>query len=279
MPHDLSIALRVSPILNKQHIYFTTKYDLVECCFKSLITALGDIDYELFVILDGCPKFFEKIFNKYVEKSRLKIIRTNGIGNNATFLLQILILTTKASSEYLYFAEDDYFYIGCFNDMIDFLYKNSFVDFVSPYDHPDYYLRKDLHPYEIITSTYNNRVWKNVMSTTCTFLTKKEILKETSKILKSYVKIGDYFMWYLLTKKISLIDFLKVMLILHRRNPKDVTFHQQQLLREAFLLYYLSKAPDTKYNLWVPEPTIATHMQKGCLSPRINWRIYFSKVK
>ncbi|MEM2915256.1 MAG: glycosyltransferase family 2 protein, partial [Candidatus Bathyarchaeia archaeon] len=132
MPYDLSIALRISPILNSQHIYFTSKYDLVECCFKSFVMALNDIDYELFAILDGCPKYFEKILSKYAEETRLKIIRTKGIGNSATFLLQILILANNASSDYLYFAEDDYFYVGHFRHLLDFMHKNSFVDFVSP---------------------------------------------------------------------------------------------------------------------------------------------------
>ncbi|MEM3489171.1 MAG: hypothetical protein QXO75_05895 [Nitrososphaerota archaeon] len=277
MSYDLSIALRISPFLNSRHIYFASKYELVETCFKSFITALSGIDYELFTILDGCPDCFEKMLRKNVEESRLKVIRTNKIGNNATFMLQIQILSNKASSDYVYFAEDDYFYVEHFKHLLEFIRKNRFIDFVSPYDHPDYYLRKDLHPYRIIKLAYNNRIWKNVMSTTCTFLTKKEILRETCEILKSYARIGDYFMWYVLTRKISLIDFLKIVIAFHRRNIKTIAFHQQHLLKEAFLLKYLIKTPGTKYHLWVPEPTIATHMQKDCLSPGINWNHLLSR--
>ncbi len=267
MPYDLSIALRISPFLNTKHIYFISKYGLVETCFKSFVTALGDIDYELFAILDGCPNCFEKIFRKYVGESRLKIIRTDRIGNNATFMLQIYILLNEASSDYVYFAEDDYFYIGHLKNMLEFIHRNPFVDFVSPYDHPDYYFRKDLHPYKIFSLTYSNRIWKNVMSTTCTFLTRKKILREAGEFLKSYARIGDYPMWYVLTRKIPPISFLKI-----------ITYHQRDLPREVFLLYYLRKISNKRrYHLWVPEPTIATHMQKNCLSPKIDWNLYFNR--
>jgi len=267
MTFSLSIALRVSPFLNSKHIYFKSKYVLVETCFKSLITALNGIDYELFVILDGCPDHFQKIFEEHVEKNRLKITKTNGIGNSATFLLQIFLLSNIASSEYVYFAEDDYFYIGHLKQMLEFIRRKSFVDFLSPYDHPDYYFRKDLHPYRIPILKYGDRVWKNVMSTTCTFLTKKRLLEEVDELLKSYVKIGDYLMWYILTRKISAINIFKI-----------ITYNQRNIPREVFLLHYLLKTFNRRsYNLWVPEPTIATHMQKGCLSPGIDWNLYFRK--
>lgn len=267
MLYDLSIALRISPFLNNKHIYFTSKYELVETCFKSFIAALGGIDYELFAILDGCPDSFEKMLRKNVEESRLKIIRTDRIGNNATFMLQIHILSNKASSDYVYFAEDDYFYVEPLKHVLEFIRRNSFVDFVSPYDHPDYYFRKDLHPYKVFSLTYSNRIWKNVMSTTCTFLTRKEILKEVNEFLKSYARIGDYLMWYVLTRKINPVSFLKI-----------ITYHQRDFPKEVFLLHYLQKISNKRrYNLWVPEPTIATHMQKNCLSPKINWNLYFDR--
>jgi hypothetical protein len=106
---SVSIALRVSPTLNSRHIHFKTKYELAKACFESLIRALEGLDFELFVILDGCPKPFEKIFRENVEGHNLKIVNVGGVGNSATFLLQTLILSDLSSSDYVYFAEDDYF--------------------------------------------------------------------------------------------------------------------------------------------------------------------------
>jgi hypothetical protein len=31
-------------------------------------------------------------------------------------------------------------------------------------------------------------------------------------------------------------------------------------------------------SFWVPEPTIATHMQKGCLSPKVDWSEHFNRI-
>jgi len=64
LAHGVSIALRVSPILNKKQIYFKSKYYLVKICFESLLRALEGVDFELFVILDGCPRSFEKFSGK-----------------------------------------------------------------------------------------------------------------------------------------------------------------------------------------------------------------------
>jgi len=39
----------------------------------------------------------------------------------------------------VYFAEDDYFYRDCVDEMIELIRNRRNVDFVTPYDHPDYY--------------------------------------------------------------------------------------------------------------------------------------------
>ena len=137
LSYDVSVALRVSPTLNKRQVYFKTKYELVKVCFESFVRALEGLDFELFAILDGCPKSFEKIFRENVGRGLLKIMNVKGIGNVSTFLLQIFLLSNLASSEYVYFAEDDYFYIGSIKETLELISKKSFIDFLSPYDHPD----------------------------------------------------------------------------------------------------------------------------------------------
>ena len=267
MDYGVSIALRVSPTLNSKHIHFKTKYELVKACFKSLVRALEGLDFELFVILDGCPKHFEKIFRENVEEHNLKIVNVGGVGNSATFLLQTLILSDLSSSDYVYFAEDDYFYIGSVREMLELASKKPFVDFVSPYDHPDYYFRRDLHPYKFVYLKYGNRLWKNVMSTCCTFLTKKSTLMEVRELLQSYKKVSDYYMWYLLTRKVPLKNMIRV-------SPRP-----RYLRRLAYLLRYMQKYSSRRaYSLWVPEPTIATHMQEGCLSPKVDWSKHFNRI-
>lgn len=267
LEYSVSVALRVSPILNRRQVYFKSKYDLVKVCFESFLRALGDLDFELYVILDGCPKSFEKIFRENVRGNALRIVNVDRIGNSATFMLQIFLLSNLASSEYVYFAEDDYFYIGSVKEMLELISKKSFIDFLSPYDHPDYHFRKDIHSYKIVSFEYNGRLWKNVMSTCCTFLTRKSTLKEACVVLESYKDVGDHLMWYLLTHKLPIKSFLKI------------GYSPRYLRRTMFLLNYARKfSAKHTYSLWAPEPTIATHMQKGCLSPKIDWHKYFSSI-
>ena len=92
----------------------------------------------------------------------MEIIKLKGIGNQATFKLQLDILLEQNYSEIVYFAEDDYFYFpNQFEKMINFLKKNIDVDFVTPYDHLDYYVLP-LHDYKSILKNYSNKQWKKV---------------------------------------------------------------------------------------------------------------------
>lgn len=267
MQFDLAVAIRVTPFLGKKHIRFESKYDLVKAGFDSLAKSLEGIPYHLTVILDGCPKEYEDIFKEMVSEDRLNIIHTNKIGNSSTFLLQLSILLEQTFADYVYFAEDDYFYIAKFSEILQFAKSNSSVDFVSPYDHPDLYLDHGPHSYRKTKVKFGDREWKDVMSTCCTFLTSKKILKETKGMITSYKKLSDHRMWHLITRKISLFKFLYS---IKSRPHIRTTF---------FLLYYLMKYHKHVYRLWVPEPTIATHLQRNCLSPNINWDLYLPSEK
>lgn len=273
MQFDLAIAIRVTPTFGKNHIRFESKYELVNASFHSLVRALEGVSYHLTVILDGCPKEYEDIFRGKVGEDHLKIIHTDKIGNGPTFLLQLSILLEQTFADYVYFAEDDYFYIGRLVEMLRFMNSNFSVDFVSPYDHPDLYKKHGLHQYKITKIRFDDREWKDVMSTNCTFLTSKKALEETKELMASYSKLWDYRMWYLITRKMPLFRFLT---FTRQRPPIRRTAH--------LLFYYLMKnhlwVPYRPvHHLWVPEPTIATHLQRNCLSPNIDWDIYLPPEK
>ena len=263
MRYDLSVALRVYPSLNKKHLYFKTKYDLVKVCFDSLLKSLEGMAFEIMVILDGCPSEYENLFNQKVECGNLSIYNVDSIGNAGTFLAQVSLLCDRAKSEYVFLAEDDYFYIGKIKDLLGFAVGNSdIVDFVTPYDHPDYYRNHPFHRYRRVYLEYGNRIWKQMGSTTCTFLTTRKTLEETKDVLRYYVSLGDYFMWNLLTRKNSVLRFS------HFRSLK---------YKMPFAIYaYLKNLSGKRYNLWAPEPTVATHLQKYCLSPGVDWDNLFT---
>ena len=98
------------------------------------------------MLLDQCPAQYEALFLKCFNPGDLELIRLDGIGNQKTFQRQLDVLTSQNDADAVYFAEDDYFYReNMFGIMLDFLQTNPDVDFISPYDHPDYYSLQ-LHP-------------------------------------------------------------------------------------------------------------------------------------
>ena len=69
------------------------------------------------------------MFTRYFDETRLELIKLNGVGNRATFNMQIKILLDQNFSEIVYFAEDDYLYLpNQFESMVRFLQEEEQVD-------------------------------------------------------------------------------------------------------------------------------------------------------
>ncbi|MBY8983385.1 MAG: glycosyltransferase family 2 protein [Candidatus Lokiarchaeota archaeon] len=296
--YDLVVAYRIYPKISKSTpVFQNNKFKLAHLCLKSFKESLGSLNIKIYVLLDNCPPEYEELFYRYFKKENLEIIRLNGIGNQRTFKLQLDLLLKQNYSEIVYFAEDDYFYFpNQFEIMLNFLKKNIDVDFVTPYDHLDYYVLP-LHDYKSIFKNYSTKQWKKVSSTTCTFLTSKTALNKTKKVFKKYSYVKNFFdseifkqnrilncifsefmisasdtdIWLSLTK-INAFKLLK--LIRYRIQNREAfgfyfrawRFHWNQILFGK------------KWNLYCPKPTIATHMESICLSPNINWEEIFKKA-
>lgn len=264
--YDVAIAYRIYPKFSRGDVYKLKgwdKYKLSEVCLKSFLRCLSGVKFKIYAILDGCPQKYNALFRDLIPNDRLEIIQFPGIGNSATFAEQIRVLSAQNDSEMIYFAEDDYFYLeNKFSAMLEVIKKRKDVDFVTPYDHPDYYQDKsdpekpnyltNLHSYksEII---FEKRHWRTVSSTCCTFLTSKSILRKASQYFKLYSKLGDYGMWLSLTK-LRRTHYNKLMTL------KMYTFALRQLL--------VGKS----YKLWSPIPSIATHMAESYFAPGIDWQ-------
>ncbi|HKZ38739.1 MAG TPA: hypothetical protein VJ184_13855, partial [Chryseolinea sp.] len=151
--YDLAVAYRICPRMPKKEMAVCPKdkLRLSEICLKSFRESLGSLKVKTWVLLDNCPPEYEALFLKYFAEKNLELIKLGGIGNQATFGLQMDILANQNDSEIIYFAEDDYLFLpNQFAEMIYFLKCHSDVHFVSPYDHPDFYTMKMCdHKYEI----------------------------------------------------------------------------------------------------------------------------------
>ncbi|MFA6570459.1 MAG: glycosyltransferase [Bacteroidota bacterium] len=271
--YDLAVVYRIYPKVSKvPPIFSDDKFKLSELCLKSFRQSLGDLKIKLWVLLDNCPEEYTTLFKKYFAEDEIELIILPGIGNGATFGKQMDILLAQCDSDYVYFAEDDYFYLeGTFSEMLEFIKENSDVHFVTPFDHLDYY-KSYLHKYPVRTKETLNRKWKTAGSTCMTFLTRKEILEKTKSVFYTYTKNNwDASLWFSLTNHkviklsfiLSLFNFkmeaIKIFLKAWIHSPRQILFGK-------------------KWNLWVPIPSLSTHMDEVSLAPEINWQEKFQEM-
>lgn len=259
---DLAVAYRIYPGTKTPAFFPNNKYRLSEVCLRSFRRSLGNLRVKVFAILDGCPPEYAKLFQDVLGEDNLEILQPEKIGNRKTFSLQMDLLTRQTAAEYVYFAEDDYFYLpDSLERMVGFMRANSDVDFVTPYDHPDSYYtssRRERH----LVRPYGDRYWRTASSTCLTFLTSRKNLLRTESLFRSYSSGNmDCPIWLALTQKAALAD------------PR---IHAANLLRIkiwirtwqwGFRRILLGRS----YKLWAPLPTLATHMEMGCLAPMVDW--------
>lgn len=264
---DLAVAYRIYPGVSKTPAFFSTdKLKLSEMCLRSFRRALGGLKVKIWVLLDGCPPGYEELFRRVFGSEELEILSLNKIGNLATFALQLDLLTNQTEAPFVYFAEDDYFYLpDALEKIVAFMREHKDVDFVSPYDHPDsYYTSSRLERH--LVRPFGDRYWRTASSTCLTFLTSRQNLLRTRSTFRTYSRGNwDCPVWLSLTQKYELA------------NPR---VHWHNLFRlviwgKTLRWGYRALLFDRRYRLWVPLPTLATHMESPCLSPLIDWQNNF----
>jgi hypothetical protein len=264
---NLAVAYRIYPGISKSPAFFSTdKVQLSEMCLHSFKKALGSLRVKIWVLLDGCPPGYEALFRQVFQNGDLEIITLNKVGNLATFSLQIDLLANQTEAPYVYFAEDDYFYLpDALEKMIVFMRENPDVDFVTPYDHPDSYYTSSRFERHLVRPS-GDRYWRTASSTCLTFLTSRENLIHTKAMFKTYCRDNrDCSMWLALTQKIELADPRVHWHDLFRMKIWALTW-KWGFFRILFRRRYL---------LWVPIPTLATHMEFPGLSPLVDWQELF----
>jgi hypothetical protein len=226
----------------------------------------------MFVLLDGCPSEFDEIFTDCFEKQDLELIHLDGVGNRQTFARQIDILLRQECADAVYFGEDDYFYLpGQFENMVRFLQDVSGADFVSPYDHPDYYVLP-LHAASQETREIDGQGWRTAASTCLTFLTTKKMLAEHQRVFRTYTYGNpDVSLWLSLTKQ-AVFDPKIVRKCLAERAALG------GFVGISWLYGWPQILSGARRRIWVPNPSIATHIEKRFLAPGIDWEPHFEKA-
>jgi hypothetical protein len=306
--YDVAVAYRICPHLSRTPppVYQDSKFKLAGLCLRSFKASLGALRAKMWVILDNCPAEYEALVTSLWPVEDLVLVRypdcdneknnrmpptkpamASGTGtgsrlkslwrtlrspvspaNAATFHKQIEILANQNDSEFVFFAEDDYFYLpGRFHLLLDLMQKNEDVDFCTPADHLDFYT-DSFHQHKMRLKVEQGQVWKTANGTTGTFATRKATLRQTRSTLLSLGRNTDAGMWLSLTKH-------------HVLNPCDLLTqpfifpYRGASLAFAWLLNWRQILFGRRYTLFVPVPSIATHMDAKLLAPFVDWEKEF----
>ena len=289
MKYQLAIAHRVCPALAKTAAFYTDKFEMVKATANSLAKALTGIRTKLVVILDGCPREYEQLFDEIfmgIDGVCYERIATPSIGNHVTYSKQMEILWgLKDCSEFLYFSEDDYLYKdSAFNEMMDFL-RQPDVDFVSPLDHPDAYLPFGEAAFGSCIRYGASCHWREAGTTCCTFMLRSERYDCAMKGLSYYSNGGtDFIMWLGLTKfhlySISVVlggalRYLIARLSKHEMNDKDwiLAVPMVAWLKIGWRLLF-----GKKFRLWTPIPSLGLHLCEPSLPPCCDMKMWRDKL-
>lgn len=270
---DLAVCLRIYPKVSGTPIFgFTDKLELVRLSLQTFKQGIGSLRVKLWVLLDNCPPPYQELVELLFSEYTPEIIQLPGIGNEATFDKQIEILLRQCAADLVYFAEDDYLYVpGALERGVAFLKRHPEADFLTLYDHPDYYT-KYIHKIRGFNVLEEGVCWRTVVSTCLTFMTRRSVLAETAHVLRTYTrKNSDLGVWLVLTK-------------VRMMNPWAII---RSLSEGAFFLgsYLLGLRHGWQYlffgkrrTLWAPDPSLATHMESKYIAPKVDWERLFRPI-
>jgi hypothetical protein len=270
--YDLAVAYRIYPRVSKiPALHPDDKFALADLCLRSFRASLGNLRVKIFALLDQCPPEYESLFLDHFDAGDLELIRLNDVGNQSSFQRQVELLLNQNDAEAIYFAEDDYFYRGSFAPMLEFLQRPG-VDFISPYDHPDYY-SLPLHPRAQRVEVDGSQHWRTAASTCMTFLTTRQTLARAKKIFETYFTGNlDVSLWMSLTKQ-TVENPATLWNLFCARKTGPFWHYTLQSWRRGWRQILFGR----KFCLWTPVPSIATHVEKAFLAPAIEWHILFQK--
>ena len=268
---DLAIAYRVYPGVSRTPAAWSDdKFKLSAYCLSSFKQALGPLRVKIWALLDGCPPSYEALFRQYFSPDELVVLNLDRIGNQATFSMQIDLLSEQSEAELVYFAEDDYVYTsGALVEMVEFARANVDAHFVTPYDHSGNY-DLPLHRERHFIRPFGGRHWRTSTATCLTFLATRASLLRARRTFATYARRNDDgSLWMSITQKMGLFN--------------RSVYGRDRLMFKQWLKALYWGWPQIFFGaslrLWGPMPSLATHLESGWLAPTIDWQREFRRVE
>jgi hypothetical protein len=261
-----------------RNILAKNKYEMIEVCTRSAYIDKQDI-YSYACVDNSVPEYTAFLKSKFsevvhfsegfdVNDFRNKLPVFGGMGGLAR-TIELMEMHDHKDDDVILFLEDDYLFTpGGFKEWVEAC--KHFDGFVSPFDHPDRYLRSDdefAKKTEIFI--HNNRHWRKAEATTSVVGARYKYFKKTSLIRK----LPRFHIWFFWPGR-----------LIGRELPSiDRVFY-----RRAHYLFGI--------DLFTPIPGIANHLakfaapsnkrylKKGChipetqLSPGVDWEKRYREV-
>lgn len=300
--YDCVICYRIYPGVSKTpFVHADDKYTLSELALASLKLSLAGLRVKFIALLDNCPPKYRTMFEQIMGEHDLEIVEySTTAGNGATFAKQIDVLTSS-DCEFVYFAEDDYFYIPtAFPAMLEFMKQNADADFATPYDHPDYYSEEfaEIHNRKHFVRVQQNQSksasnqltevnntqnqesdtiptlhWRTAQTTCLTFLARRTSLIQAKKVFQTFARRNyDNSIWLALNKS-GIYNPVRILASL---------FTNMGLFKIYAKAWYFTPWQclfGRKYTLWSPLPTLATHAEKAGMAYARDWDFELDRVR
>ena len=144
------------------------------------------------------------------------------------------------------------------------------------YDHPDAYTT-DLHDLPQKTKQTAGQNWSSCLATTHTVLTKRSVLLDVRRLYddmyRSFKDKGpfDLGFWMALNKQrvFNPVKFMRWVLTYRWYWAFSVVIAWNHCWRQILF--------GRRYTLWVPRPSLATHMDAKLLAPGVDWPQEFQR--
>lgn len=209
---------------NPSPIFYEDKFALNKLCLKSFVEAFRDVNPTMIFLLDYCPPQYTELLEEIVPFKK-KLIFTE-IGINQTMLKAYEL--AKKIDDIILFQECDYLYRPNTGKLLEKAITE--LGLVSPYDHLNFYLDRNLHSEDATLKLIDNHHFRSTERNTMTFGLTPQIIRDHYYTLYKYGYLdGD--VWYDLKKK--------------------------------------------GHTVYVPIPSIATHMVKDFMAPGVDWTQYY----
>lgn len=161
------------------------KLKLNTACLRSFVGAFIDVRPFVYFLCDHCPGNYKEMIDSSCPFKKKIVFSQSGI--NATMLASYAIAADH--DDYVLFQECDYLYRPRTGDL--FLESLSRFSIVSPYDHLNFYIDRNIHSRNCDVDLVGDHHFRTVERNTMTWGTHTNLVKENMDILNKYGYLDD----------------------------------------------------------------------------------------